>query len=146
MYGGEGDDSGAFNITAAGFNKVGTAGLYGGNGDDYLDGGDGNDYLDGGANNDYLTGGRGNDTMHGGAGDDTIYAQSGSDIIYGGAGSDHIYGGRYMLDFRRHETPKATAVTTSSLPATMPMSSMATMLPIPKAATTSSMLAAGRTG
>jgi Ca2+-binding RTX toxin-like protein len=99
LYGGQGSDSGtvAFTTTGTGVKPNVKAGLFGGEGTDYLYGGEGNDYLDGGADSDTLYGGEDNDTMYGGAGTDTIYAESGFDTVYGGAGADHIYGGRYIL-------------------------------------------------
>jgi Ca2+-binding RTX toxin-like protein len=76
LYGGEDDDSGVVIDYNGSFIY---AGLYGGDGADYLDGG------------------RGNDDMYGGAGADTIIANSGVDRAFGGDGTDNIYGGRYTV-------------------------------------------------
>jgi Ca2+-binding RTX toxin-like protein len=84
IYGGDGNDN-AVTITAgaAGHTEGAIAGLYGGDGNDYLDGG------------------QGNDAMYGGAGNDTIIANSGVDTAFGGDGTDNIYGGRYILTTER---------------------------------------------
>jgi Ca2+-binding RTX toxin-like protein len=60
IYGGDGDESGA-DITAGENSTVSDAGLFGGDGDDYLDGGRGNDLLVGGLGFDTQVGGTGND-------------------------------------------------------------------------------------
>ena len=62
LYGGEGDESGAA-ITVGKFDQKPTPGIYGGNGNDYLDGQGGNDFIDGGTGADFMVGGFGNDTF-----------------------------------------------------------------------------------
>jgi len=59
LFGGDGDESGMITVP---FYAI-AAGLYGGQGSDWLDGGNGNDFLDGGAGIDVLIGGFGNDTI-----------------------------------------------------------------------------------
>lgn len=77
LYGGDGDDGGA-NITVYTGQTI-APGLYGGNGNDYLDGGRGNDKLDGGAQQDQL---------YGGLGDDVLLGGTDADIMIGGDGND----------------------------------------------------------
>ena len=60
IHGGLGDESGVFQGFGGFFF---TAGLFGGEGNDFLDGDDGNDLLDGGVGLDTLLGGRGDDTF-----------------------------------------------------------------------------------
>jgi Ca2+-binding RTX toxin-like protein len=107
LYGGEGSDQSTVLITAGDSNEINAfsvkAGLFGGDGSDFIDGGRGNDYLDGGVGNDQLFGGTGNDVLIGGAGDDLIITSqfiavglpgSGgtSTYAYGGADNDTVYG------------------------------------------------------
>lgn len=98
IYGGEGDDTNV-SVTAGaaahGANYVKTilGGLYGGEGNDYLDGGRGNDYLSGGNGNDTVIGGEGSDTMLGGAGSDMLDGGAGSDYLDGGTSADVMRGG-----------------------------------------------------
>ena len=104
IYGGEGDDGG----TVQGYSGIYfTAGLYGGDGDDYVDGGRGEDVIDGGSGTDTLYGGEGNDAVSGGDGNDFIdggkgddfivgdsfSAAGGDDTMFGGDGSDRMKGG-----------------------------------------------------
>ena len=77
INGGDGDDSG--NITSYS-GQVFVGGLFGGDGNDFIDGGAGNDLLDGGAGNDSLSGGDGNDQLRGGAGTDLLKGGSGNDV------------------------------------------------------------------
>ena len=69
------------------------AGLYGGDGNDFLDGGRGDDSLFGGNDNDTLYGGDGNDDLHGQVGDDTEAGGFGDDQVDGGPGNDTLLGG-----------------------------------------------------
>jgi Ca2+-binding RTX toxin-like protein len=114
LYGGGGNDGGGitqfipfpdnYNFvgpnSALSYNgEIYAAGLYGGEGNDYLDGGQGSDYLDGGDGDDVLLGGQGSDTIIAGAGNDVIYDISGADsinqgrdMVFGGFGNDRIYG------------------------------------------------------
>jgi Ca2+-binding RTX toxin-like protein len=105
LYGGNGSDAGSIVATAGGVitNFSVIAGLFGGDGNDFLDGGQGNDYLDGGAGSDTLVGGTGNDVLIGGAGDDVIItsqfiaagligAGGTATFAYGGADNDTVYG------------------------------------------------------
>ena len=104
IYGGDGNDAFGGNIlnpagtiTAgapyAGWTITTAGGLYGGNGNDFLDGGNGNDLLDGGADNDTLLGGSGTDVLVGRAGNDVMFGGSGADTMDGGAGLDTMFGG-----------------------------------------------------
>ena len=90
IYGGEGDD-GLGNITSAQFGSV-ASGLFGGDGNDFIDGGSGRDLVSGDNGDDLLFGGLGNDTINGGNGSDTIDGGEGNDIIDGGASTDFIFG------------------------------------------------------
>jgi Ca2+-binding RTX toxin-like protein len=99
LLGGDGDDSGTIlNARNASTELTGTqfvdtfAGLWGGDGNDYLDGGRGNDYLDGGNDSDTLFGGIGNDILLGGAGLDILYGGTGLDELRGDQGADELYG------------------------------------------------------
>jgi serralysin len=58
LFGGDGNDSGTILGVLGNFY---VAGLYGGNGDDFVDGGAGNDLLNGGAGKDMMLGGPGSD-------------------------------------------------------------------------------------
>jgi Ca2+-binding RTX toxin-like protein len=98
LYGGDGDDgrgAGPINVTAGGLltNYIVAAGLYGGDGNDYLDGGKGSDYLEGGAGVDLLLGGEDGDLLIGGADADYLDGGHGVDALFGGDGADDIYGG-----------------------------------------------------
>jgi Ca2+-binding RTX toxin-like protein len=124
--------SGAANITAAGFNAdltlaAGSAGwavsnfgatravsltgsarndtLTGGIGHDTLNGGSGNDSLLGDAGNDNLTGGSGNDTMTGGSGVDRFVVDAGTDSI-----TDLAAGGNDLLVISAGAVANATLV------------------------------------
>ena len=77
INGGDGDDFG--NITSYS-GQVFVGGLFGGDGNDFIDGGAGNDLLDGGAGNDSLSGGDGNDQLRGGAGTDLLKGGGGNDV------------------------------------------------------------------
>jgi Ca2+-binding RTX toxin-like protein len=99
IYGGDGDDNNTVISVASGYvpnNVTSTlvlAGLYGGDGIDFIDGGAGNDYLDGGNGVDTLLGGIGNDTLFGGAQNDRLDGGDGLDVFYGGTGGDVMIGG-----------------------------------------------------
>jgi Ca2+-binding RTX toxin-like protein len=114
IYGGDGDDAKvSISVARAAFlgggNMSVLAGLYGGDGNDFIDGGQGNDYLEGGTGADGLYGGTGNDLIfgdnadnsgvggvdwiEGGDGNDELAGQGGNDVIFGGVGNDSIYGG-----------------------------------------------------
>ncbi len=92
IYGGDGNDTGSINVSAGGVvtNFSVIAGLFGGDGFDFIDGGNGNDNVDGGVGDDDLYGGAGNDTLYGGADSDTLYGGAGTNTIYGGAGQDQM--------------------------------------------------------
>lgn len=106
IYGGDGDDKGQIATASPTtwqdnlVNFTTNAGLYGGDGNDYLDGGAGDDYIDGGNGNDVAYGGSGadeikglagNDELHGGGGDDTLHGGLGNDLMSGGAGADRFF-------------------------------------------------------
>ncbi len=118
LLGGDGSDNQFATIFVGPGNNQYSGGLFGGDGNDYLDGGNGNDFLDGGTGNDVLVGGTGNDTLNGGANDDLIYSSfrsgttvgsadaastgnggsgndrliaNGKDTMFGGAGDDLLY-------------------------------------------------------
>ena len=99
IYGGAGDDKGQIataSPTTWQDNQVNfttNAGLYGGDGDDYLDGGAGDDFIDGGSGNDDADGGAGADEMKGFAGADSLEGGGGNDLLYGGLGNDLMSGG-----------------------------------------------------
>jgi len=68
LFGGDGNESGTIPIESRSAHgdvstEYYTGGLFGGEGNDYLDGGDGNDWLDGGSGIDRMLGGDGNDTF-----------------------------------------------------------------------------------
>jgi serralysin len=90
IYGGDGNESG---IITSFSNQVGIGGLFGGDGDDFIDGGNGNDLLEGENGNDALSGGAGNDTANGGAGSDFLDGGAGADFLNGGLDNDFIRGG-----------------------------------------------------
>ena len=80
LFGGDDDDSG--DSSAAGpWATTTRPGLYGREGDDYLDGGAGDDWLDGGEGNDSLVGGIGADRMIGGYGNDTYFVADATDVV-----------------------------------------------------------------
>jgi len=85
IYGGAGDDKGQIataspdTVTDNLVDFTTNAGLYGG---------DGNDYLDGGAGDDFIDGGSGNDEAHGGSGADLLHGGLGADAMFGGGGAD----------------------------------------------------------
>ena len=89
LYSGDGNDSG--NVTIG--TNVYTAGLYGGDGNDYVDGGRGDDTLDGGKGVDSLYGGQGADKLDGGNGADFLFGGEGVDTLKGGGGADRLEGG-----------------------------------------------------
>lgn len=102
ILGGEGDESGGqspdhffpllSSSDAAVLSFLGVyRGLYGGDGNDFIDGGRGNDRLSGDAGDDTLVGGSGSNTMNGGPGSDLIISSGTSDLAYGGDGIDQIY-------------------------------------------------------
>jgi serralysin len=104
IYGGDGDDSTVGTIStksdassvpadATNFFTLIKAGLYGGDGNDFLDGGRGDDSLFGGNDNDALYGGEGNDDLHGQFGDDVVAGGFGDDSVDGGPGNDTVLGG-----------------------------------------------------
>ena len=74
LYGEGGDDSDRITISSGV-----TAGLYGGDGNDWMSGGDGNDWLAGQNGNDTMFGDKGDDEMGGGPDYDTIDGGSGKD-------------------------------------------------------------------
>ncbi|MCW5586304.1 MAG: M10 family metallopeptidase C-terminal domain-containing protein [Chromatiales bacterium] len=63
ILGGEGNDSGSISLIYYGDPFLARAGLFGGDGNDYIDGGRGNDWIDGGHGRDTLVGGIGRDTF-----------------------------------------------------------------------------------
>ena len=69
IYGGNGDDKGSFLAAGASTYSTNTLVSYTGG----LYGGDGNDYIDGGNGNDDIYGGLGNDILHGDDGADTFF-------------------------------------------------------------------------
>ena len=82
IYGGSGDDSGQVASFTSLFWSVDgkpEAGLYGGDGDDYIEGGKGEDALYGGDDDDELHGGADDDLIDGGAGVDNMFGGSGED-------------------------------------------------------------------
>jgi Ca2+-binding RTX toxin-like protein len=108
IYGGDGDDSRTVISVPDYYGNTLSilAGLYGGDGNDYLDGGRGNDYLTGGNGADGLLGGFGNDVIFGDGGgtggvdwiegddgNDYLYGQGDNDVIFGGTGNDSLVGG-----------------------------------------------------
>jgi Ca2+-binding RTX toxin-like protein len=120
LLGGDGDDGDGLAIIVGVDNNTATAGLYGGDGADFMDGGRGKDSLYGGngndqmlggddddlllgeGDNDYLYGGGGNDSLWGGAGNDVALGEDGVDVMvmdvgndvgYGGTGNDYFYMG-----------------------------------------------------
>lgn len=104
IYGGDGNDSTDGTISTKSFASGVPAdalvfytliksGLYGGNGNDFLDGGRGDDSAVGGPGNDTIYGGDGNDDLHGQSGDDTEGGGFGNDQIDGDAGNDTLLGG-----------------------------------------------------
>ncbi|MFM9968210.1 MAG: beta strand repeat-containing protein [Burkholderiales bacterium] len=93
LLGGAGDESGApLSISHKGA-LYAIGGLFGGDGNDYLDGGDGLDSLSGGNGNDTLLGSAGNDTLDGNAGDDQLFGGEGNDRLEDRLGSNSIDGG-----------------------------------------------------
>lgn len=91
LMGGLGDDGNSFQSTVT-FGGALTvtlrAGLWGGEGNDYIDGGLGNDSLYGGTGDDILIGGTGADLLLGEDGNDWLYGGSENDSLWGGAGND----------------------------------------------------------
>jgi Ca2+-binding RTX toxin-like protein len=90
IYGGDGNESGTISAFSG---QTFVGGLFGGDGNDFIDGGNGNDSLDGGNGNDSLYGGSGNDTAEGGAGNDVMDGGAGADSLSGGLDADFIFGG-----------------------------------------------------
>lgn len=74
IYGGDGNDAEGVSFIVGPNNSERIAGLYGSEGNDFLDGGNGNDLLSGGDGNDVLIGATGNDTLIGGSGNDLIFS------------------------------------------------------------------------
>jgi Ca2+-binding RTX toxin-like protein len=66
------------------------AGLYGGEGNDYIDGDEGNDYVDGGNGVDVLVGGLGADALNGGNDGDIFLYFSAKESKRGATKADHI--------------------------------------------------------
>lgn len=94
LYGDDGDESGAIRvIDSIGFMRTVPAGLFGGDGNDYLDGGRGRDDLDGGKGADVMLGGDGIDKLFGGDGADRMEGGEGKDLLVGGLGIDRLVGG-----------------------------------------------------
>jgi Ca2+-binding RTX toxin-like protein len=98
IYGGDGDDSSSNTVTVRdlhGSNFMVAAGLYGGDGNDYIDGGLGRDVIFGGNGSDILLGGHDLDfdTIVGGDGDDSIYGTDGGGFLEGDGGADAVIGG-----------------------------------------------------
>lgn len=99
IYGGAGDDKGQIataspdTVTDNLVDFTTNAGLYGGDGNDYLDGGAGDDIIDGGNGNDEAHGGSGADEVKGLAGNDTLHGDGGTDTLHGGTGVDAMFGG-----------------------------------------------------
>lgn len=91
LLGGLGDDGNNFQSTIT-FGTSTTitlrAGLWGGEGNDFIDGGVGNDSLYGGTGDDILIGGPGADLLLGEDGNDWLYGGLESNSLWGGAGSD----------------------------------------------------------
>jgi VCBS repeat-containing protein len=102
IIGGDGSDNAAAHPDGV------SGGLFGGDGNDYIDGGDDDDKLDGGSGNNTLIGGRGgdlilagdgNNTVFGdvngdkGGGDDTITVGNGNNTIDASAGDDIVTAG-----------------------------------------------------
>jgi Ca2+-binding RTX toxin-like protein len=103
LSGGDDNDSGTIVVPSGnGGTTTIAAGLFGGEGNDFLDGGRGQDRLDGGAGFDTVLGGEGDDTVLGGAGADTLRGGSGNDFLDGGADPDRMSGGQdndiYVVD------------------------------------------------
>ena len=115
IYGGAGDDKGQIataSPTTWQDNQVNfttDAGLYGGDGDDYLDGGAGDDFIDGGNGNDDAHGGSGADEIKGFAGADSLEGGGGSDSLFGGLGNDLLSGGAGADKFVFDSALSATA-------------------------------------
>jgi Ca2+-binding RTX toxin-like protein len=78
IYGGNGNESG---IISSYGSQVFAGGLFGGNGNDFMDGANGTDLLDGGTGSDTLDGGAGRDTLAGGLGRDFLTGDSGRDLF-----------------------------------------------------------------
>jgi Ca2+-binding RTX toxin-like protein len=109
LFGGDGGDTNAAlgNTSVLPNANGGTlalvkGGLYGGDGNDFMDGGRGNDYLDGGNGDDIIVTGDGVDIVFGGAGGDSIYSTytrtfGSQSTLHGGDGNDLIYGS-YFAD------------------------------------------------
>ncbi len=99
IYGGAGDDKGQIataspdTVTDNLVDFTVNAGLYGGDGNDYLDGGAGDDFIDGGNGNDQAFGGSGADEIKGFAGNDELHGGGGDDVLFGGLGNDLMSGG-----------------------------------------------------
>lgn len=73
-------------------NRIASATIIGGDGNDKLDGGAGDDWVDAGEGNDYVDGSSGRDNLQGGAGIDTLYGGRNSDTMDGGDGDDYLDG------------------------------------------------------
>jgi Ca2+-binding RTX toxin-like protein len=99
IYGGAGDDKGQIataspdTVTDNLVDFTTNAGLYGGDGNDFLDGGAGDDFIDGGNGNDDAHGGSGADEIKGFAGNDSLEGGGGNDSLFGGLGNDLMSGG-----------------------------------------------------
>lgn len=99
IEGGDGDDDlrggmGSDETYTTDDGELHVAGIFGGEGNDFVRGNHGNDDLFGGAGNDNLNGGFGDDEVSGGTGDDKVSGFDGADQLFGGEGIDALHGGR----------------------------------------------------